>query len=693
MASLSKIHPSNMFNAVKKLFGRRVEETVEETAEVNPAEAMVGYTETPASAVHHVPPRGGRVEVPRGAHPSSAGSAQASVGIPLSSILNRLPADLMQRVRQIDVGDAEVFIPTAKLLSQIGQGSAKISFGELRQLAPPGTFTAENDRDRTLIDLPLHDILARLGTSVLVRRPSQRQVEVPPEVTGPFGGQSKVTFSTTVMKKPAAPAQSNPAPAPIPVAPPAPARQAAPVQAPAQAAPRFQPAIAMTRPAQSAAAVQPVVARIRANLAAQQPAAPVQAAAPAPAHAAAVATPPAEEFVFRRAAPAPAAPAQPPVFTPISPEPVELTQSAPIPLHDSYASAASAEPITPIAPEPVTEPEPIPFNEPIPATVPMPAFAGETRFLSVPISEVYGSWPESVRGEIASHHLHTSVVGLPFGAVEGNIKLGRIAFPWKAVRTWIKPLPSVTVSQNDTVMVDFPLKVVTPLFLAELKSLKPQRKVAVDANIPNLFSDSRLSEVLAAAQIPPIQTPPSPPPPAFAPQMPSSAPVGAPAPITPVSAAARTPSSDTNYFAWKGAPEAPVEEAPVFVKKGVSPGTAFLKRYATPNDIVNKAAELDGVDGALIALPDGLLVASRIPATMNPDTIAAFLPQIFGRVSQCTRELRLGDLNNLNFTVGNIPWKIFRVGAIFFAAFGRPGEPLPSAQLASIAADLDRKAT
>jgi hypothetical protein len=77
---------------------------------------------------------------------------------------------------------------------------------------------------------------------------------------------------------------------------------------------------------------------------------------------------------------------------------------------------------------------------------------------------------------------------------------------------------------------------------------------------------------------------------------------------------------------------------------------------------------------------------------MNADTIAAFLPQIFSRVSQSTRELRLGELNNLNFTVGNIPWKIFRVGSIYFAVFGRPGEPLPTSQLVSLAAELDRKA-
>jgi predicted regulator of Ras-like GTPase activity (Roadblock/LC7/MglB family) len=120
-------------------------------------------------------------------------------------------------------------------------------------------------------------------------------------------------------------------------------------------------------------------------------------------------------------------------------------------------------------------------------------------------------------------------------------------------------------------------------------------------------------------------------------------------------------------------------------------GTDFVARYATPNEIVSRAAALDGVAGALIALPDGLMVASRIPSELNGDTLAAFLPQIFAKVNQCTRELRMGELNNLNFTVGNVPWKIFRVNAIFFAAFGRVAEPLPTAALAALTAELDRK--
>jgi len=148
--------------------------------------------------------------------------------------------------------------------------------------------------------------------------------------------------------------------------------------------------------------------------------------------------------------------------------------------------------------------------------------------------------------------------------------------------------------------------------------------------------------------------------------------------------------ADTNYYIWDDVSDTTRIHAEEIKRKGAS-GTEFITRYASPNEIVSRAAALDGVAGALIALPDGLMVASRIPMEMNGDTLAAFLPQIFSKVSQCTKELRLGELNNLNFTVGNVPWKIFRVNAIFFAAFGHAAQPLPTAQLSALAVELDRK--
>jgi len=298
------------------------------------------------------------------------------------------------------------------------------------------------------------------------------------------------------------------------------------------------------------------------------------------------------------------------------------------------------------------------FNAPPPEQAPAPApvpAKPEPDPVVVALSALAEGWPEAVRKEIVDLNLVDARIALPANAVEQALKQGRIAFSWKSVRTWIRPAVLPTVSAHDGAVLELPLKIVAPLFLARQRNAaKGQQKVAVDEEIPNLF-------------------------------------FGFPQPETPVPVAAATARpNDTNYYVWSDTNDTvavPESEA----KRGPSPGTKFVAKYATPNEVVSRAAGLEGVAGALIALPDGLLVASQLAPDLNGDTLAAFLPQIFGKVSQCTKELRMGDLNNLNFTVGNVPWKIFRVNAIFFAAFGRAGQPLPTAQLAALAAELDRK--
>ena len=93
----------------------------------------------------------------------------------------------------------------------------------------------------------------------------------------------------------------------------------------------------------------------------------------------------------------------------------------------------------------------------------------------------------------------------------------------------------------------------------------------------------------------------------------------------------------------------------------------------------------------MVALSDGFKVASKLPPGLDGDALAAFLPHIFSKVDQSTRELRMGDLNNLNFTVDNIPWKIFHVNKIYFAALGHAGQPMPTEELAALAHKLTFK--
>ena len=533
--------------------------------------------------------------------------------LPLQPILNNLPLELQPRLKHSDAGTLTLSVPLEKVLAQLPRGVVKVSFGDLRQAAPE-LFTEADDRDNVLVPLPLGEVLSRLNPALITRRRVQRQVEVPAEISSPFDPQGQgLIFSVG----PANPASAAPAP-PRQVAPPPP-RQVAPPSSP------------------------PVTLASRAGI----------TFAPTP-------PPPAATPVsFDPTALGPAQ--RPPREANISP-PRAPVAPAPAPFDASPLGPARRPPMEPAVSPPPAPPAPAPPPAPAaPAPAPAPAKpAGDSSPLIVNLTSLAEGWPEAVRHELVQLNLVDAKVALPAEVVERALKQGRVAFTWKTLRSWIKPAPLPVVSAHDSLVLELPLKIVAPPFLARQKEAsKLQKKVVVDDDIPNLFfgfpgTEPSASKGAAAASAPPPKPP------------------------------------ETNFYTWDDSSDRPhLHEDEV--RRGPSPGTRFVAKYATPNEVVSRAAALDGVAGALIALPDGLMVANRLPPDLNGDTLAAFLPQIYSKVNQCTKELRMGELNNINFTVGNIPWKIFRVNAIFFAAFGRVGEPLPTAQLAALASDLDHR--
>jgi predicted regulator of Ras-like GTPase activity (Roadblock/LC7/MglB family) len=547
---------------------------------------------------------------PLAARPIAGGSTGGMPGLngkgvllPLQAILNNLPLELQPRVTCPDVGDATISLPLEKILSQLSRGAVKISFGELR-MAAPEVFSAANDRDRVLVVLPLSEILARLNPALITRRRVQKQVEVPEEVSSPFDPENhSLIFSI-------GPAKPEPVQAPI-------ARKANP----APASPGHGNGNGHGHGSGNGYG--------NGNGAGNN-----QGPGPIPQ------IPPLRSTL---------------TSTPTPPAPAALP-SGPAPLIPASRALRELGSVQP----PALIQMKAPGVPPVPATPPAPAAppekAGEEPLL-VGLTTLAEVWPESVRQEIVQLNLVDAKVSLPKEVVERALKQGRIAFTWKSLRSWIRPLPLPAVSAHDSAILELPLKVVAPLFLArQREASKAQQQVAIDDNIPNLFFGFPQAEPANGVSV----------------------------------AAATAKPADTNYYVWDDSSDT-VKVHESEVKRGPTPGTSFVAKYATPNEVVSRAAGLDGVAGALIALPDGLMVASRLNAELNGDTLAAFLPQIFGKVSQCTRELRMGDLNNLNFTVGNVPWKIYRVNAIFFAAFGRAGEALPTSQLAALAGELDHK--
>jgi predicted regulator of Ras-like GTPase activity (Roadblock/LC7/MglB family) len=379
---------------------------------------------------------------------------------------------------------------------------------------------------------------------------------------------------------------------------------------------------------------------------------------------------------------APTAPAQMPprVTTPIpmpqAPAPARSPIQTPIPQAPAPVRPSMPTPITPLAPAPMASPVPSRAPVPPPARIPFlkpvapalaPAVSADIATLPVPLSTMAEVWPETLRVEIVQSNLAGAQVALPVHLVEPALKRGRVVFPWHQLRAWIRPLPPGP-SIHDSMELELPLKVLAPLFLPRQSPEAKQRLKASlpPSSVPNLFFGF-----------------PQPQPEEMAP------PLNAPD-IVPLVKPADAKIAETDYYVWGDGNEAPrVDETDY--KRPQTPATDFTSRRAMPNEIIGRAMTLPGVIGAIIALPDGLKVAHQLPPELNADTVAAFLPQLFSRVSQCSKELRMGELNNLNFTIGNVPWKIFRVNAVYFATFGRAGEPLPTAQLAQLAAELDRK--
>ena len=520
-----------------------------------PVTAAAPATFVPPTAVSHPPS-------PPVAVPPTVPINPDEIQLPLQPILIALPMELRAKIMATNTADRTILIPVDKVLAQLATGSVRISFGELRQLAPGVFANSGGEHDAKMVLLPLNQILAQISPTLLARRSAQKQVEISDDISSPFDTRGQgLKISTEKMK--ATPSSPPPPPEPLPLS-------------------RF---------------------------AAPSPAAPVS--------------------------PLPVVP-PPPAFTPRW-----KTSSA----GNGNSNGATNGTLKPAGFDISLDSVAPKGNGTAPASIEPPIFV-----TLVALSE---SWPEALKAEIEQLDLANAKVALPAALIEPALKRGRVVFSWRDLRSWIQHV-AVAVSVHDGVELELPLKVLAPLYFARQKNGAASKKISVAEEIPNLF---------------------------FGFPQPASAP---PAPM-PSAVAAAVPPPGTNFFSRPNQPQTTDSE---FKRKG---GTDFSSRAATPSEIVFRAMELPGVAGVVIALPDGLKVASQIPADLNGDTLAAFLPQIFARVNQCSRELRMGDLNNLSFTVGNVPWKIFRVNAVYFAAFGRASEALPSVQLAALAIELDRK--
>jgi predicted regulator of Ras-like GTPase activity (Roadblock/LC7/MglB family) len=269
---------------------------------------------------------------------------------------------------------------------------------------------------------------------------------------------------------------------------------------------------------------------------------------------------------------------------------------------------------------------------------------GDDQTLVTTVETICQSWPEEIRLEIEQSNLAGASVVIPMTRLETGMKAGRVIFAWSEVIGWLDSPPAEQSSQG-AVELELPLKVIAPLFIGKRRVATPQKKVNLGQELPDLFAG--LAKTAA----------------------PAPAPATAPAAAAPVAVA--TP-----------APPAPKRDvlAELF---GQPPRDEW-----TPQAIAEQIAALPGVSGSLLATADGLLVAGQVSPPLTSETLAAFLPQILGRMSSYTEEIKLGALRAVTINTDSARCAIFTAGTLHLAVLGKPGQSLPEATLLRVADQL-----
>lgn len=758
---------SNMFGAIAKIFKRKPEPASVPARSTKPSAQPALSRSSATVPKGETRPLAGAKSIPMAplvaVTPTvPAGASRDMIGIPYASIIRCVPQDLWGKLAPAGAGAAQFVLSRSQVLEQLPQGTVKVSFAELRHHGPAGLFANNASQENRLIDLPLSDILAQLHPDSFARRPNQARIEVSEELPDLFGVRGERIAPVRVMDKQEAAAsaaatrQNTPPPRNVvpvapesfqtpppalarqvsvspPAAPPPPAAQRAATPAPSnpfkpaaslstQSSPASRPAPALVNPLPKA----PVSTKapVSAAAPAAKPLSNVTLAKPAAAPTSAVPVAGSDAFLIPIDAVAAAWPEEirqelacmkvpgARLAVPaadicdglkrhlvqfswrnlrawIQPQPaavgaspfddvvLELPLKTITPLFLDHIRSSSAQSqvadyatITeffrrkeqspaPIAAPAALRPAAPPAPAPAPAFAAAPALAAGTVDLS--LAHLSSSWPDPVKHDIAQFNLGQSTISIPVEYVDAGLKTGKLEFSWRQICAWLKPeSPSSQFSINGEVRVAFPLSLVAPLFIKRTAGAQTKRKAHVDEEIPDIFSAGGLMPQPAAAP---------------------AAPAARVVPVAPVAVeAAPAPSAP-----------APTSGAPKPTARSL--GELFNdpdKRSWTPNDIVHRAAQLPGVAGALIALQDGLLVAACMPPTARTETIAAFVPQIFGRMSQYTRELQLGETRGVSFTVESGTLQVFNAGIIYFAALGKPGALLPIPELQIIATELSR---
>jgi predicted regulator of Ras-like GTPase activity (Roadblock/LC7/MglB family) len=316
----------------------------------------------------------------------------------------------------------------------------------------------------------------------------------------------------------------------------------------------------------------------------------------------------------------------------------------------------------------------------VPTPQPPTVHRSDPDTLKVALVAVSRSWPDEFRRRILSTHLSASL-HIPFSLVESAMKRGKAAFPWHQLRSWIVPQLLAGNPEEDAMSLELPLSLLAPLFLEQRSTRATSAKrMTVAEEIPNVFqarkSAAAGSEERAVADGLSTRSGPAASLQKIVPAQPGSM-------LAPIRTDLAKPGLQVS-----GLGQTLLAPDPAGSESRQTTGTAAAP---VPTEVVRHACQLTGVTGALLATLDGLVIASELPRDYKAETLAGFLPEMYGRLRQYTQALGLGDPRQVEMLAGDLPLLIHKTSSAYFTVLGKAGEEMPKLQLGALASRLNSR--
>ena len=108
-------------------------------------------------------------------------AAAPKVSLPLAAVIKNLPDRLKATIASVPSADASVDFPPEQLLPQVAKGSVKVKFSELIEAGPPNTFMPLPGSEDELIELPLGEVIARMGAGMFARKEAKQAPSLEPQ--------------------------------------------------------------------------------------------------------------------------------------------------------------------------------------------------------------------------------------------------------------------------------------------------------------------------------------------------------------------------------------------------------------------------------------------------------------------------------------------------------------------------------